>query len=188
MRVRFFAFAAGLHALGIFSMLPGQKAIVRGQGQETLAWAPVPNTPTGWTLPTKPIWKLKDILAEHSGQPNWTQTVVSDNLLHADYISMAPGGKTPRRFHPDNVTWMDRPGYGQIRFTIEGQEPFLASKGWLVQVPIAIFTVWKPWRQTVASSRGDGCERDNDVSRGRNSDTHSRNELHQGQYAKRSKG
>jgi mannose-6-phosphate isomerase-like protein (cupin superfamily) len=133
MRVRFFAFAA-VAALGIFSMLPGQKAIVRGQGQETLAWAPVPNTPTGWTAPNKPIWKLKDILAEHSGQPNWTQTVVSDNLLHADYISMAPGGKTPRRFHPDNVTWWIVQD-GQIRFTIEGQEPFLASKGWLVQVP-----------------------------------------------------
>ena len=34
MRVRFFAFAA-VAALGVFSMLPGQKAIVRGQGQET---------------------------------------------------------------------------------------------------------------------------------------------------------
>ena len=69
MRVRFFAFAA-VAALGVFSMLPGQKAIVRGQGQETLAWAPVPNTPTGWIAPNKLIWKLKDILSEHSGQSN----------------------------------------------------------------------------------------------------------------------
>jgi mannose-6-phosphate isomerase-like protein (cupin superfamily) len=121
-------------ALGIFSMLPGQRAVVKGQGQETLAWAPVPNTPTGWAAPNKPIWKLKDLLADHKGQASWTQTVVSDNLLHADYISMAPGEKTPRRFHPDNPEWWIVQD-GQIRFTIEGQEPFVASKGWLVQVP-----------------------------------------------------
>ena len=133
MRVRHIPFVA-VAALGILSMLPGQKAVVHGQGQETLAWAPVPNTPTGWTAPNKPIWKLKDILADHQGQSNWTQTVVSDNLLHADYISMAPAAKTTRRFHPDNPTWWIVQD-GQIRFSIEGQEPFVASKGWLVQVP-----------------------------------------------------
>ena len=65
---------------------------------------------------------------------NWTQTVVSDSLLHADYISMAPGAKTPRRFHPDTREWWIVQD-GQIRFNIEGQEPFIASKGYLVQVP-----------------------------------------------------
>jgi mannose-6-phosphate isomerase-like protein (cupin superfamily) len=132
--LRYFAFTA-VSALGIFSMLPGQKAVVKGQGQaETLAWAPVPNTPTGWTAPNKPIWKLKDLLADHKGQASWTQTVVSDSLLHADYISMAPGEKTPRRFHPDNPVWWIVQD-GQIRFTIEGQEPIVASKGGMIQVP-----------------------------------------------------
>jgi quercetin dioxygenase-like cupin family protein len=59
---------------------------------------------------------------------------VDDNLFHGEYISMAPGAKTPRRFHQDNrAFWIVQDG--QIRFTIEGQEPFVATKGFLVQVP-----------------------------------------------------
>ena len=47
---------------------------------------------------------------------------------------MAPGAKTPRRFHQDNrAFWIVQDG--QIRFTIEGQEPFVATRGFLVQVP-----------------------------------------------------
>src|SRR5712671_6233405 len=132
--LRYFAFTA-VAALGLLSLLPGQRAVIHGQGQqETLAWAPVPNTPTGWKAPNKPIWKLTQLLADHKGQANWTQTVVSDELLHADYISLAPGAKTPRQFHPDNPVWWIVQD-GQMRVTIEGQEPFVASKGWMVQVP-----------------------------------------------------
>ena len=36
---------------------------------------------------------------------------------------------------------------GQIRFHIQGQEPFVASKGWLVQVPYR--NVY--WMETVGS-------------------------------------
>jgi len=59
--------------------------------------------------------------------------VVSDNLLHADYISMASGAKRPR----DSIRTIQCGGLFRMadRFTIEGQEPFVASKGWLVQVP-----------------------------------------------------
>jgi mannose-6-phosphate isomerase-like protein (cupin superfamily) len=105
-----------------------------GQQASITAWAPKPVKPTGWAAPNKPIWKLADVLREHKGQQNWTQTVVSDDYLHADYISMAPGSKTPRRFHPDTREWWVIQD-GQIRFTIEGQESFVASKGYLVQVP-----------------------------------------------------
>jgi mannose-6-phosphate isomerase-like protein (cupin superfamily) len=104
------------------------------QQDSRFAWAPVPAKPATWTAPNRPLWKLADLLAQHKGQPNWAQTVVSDSLLHADYISMAPGAKTPRRFHPDTREWWIVQD-GQIRFTIEGQEPFVASKGYLVQVP-----------------------------------------------------
>ncbi len=145
-------------------MLPSQEAVVKGQGQaETLAWAPIPNTPTGWTAPNKPIWKLKDLLADHKGQASWTQTVVSDNLLHADYISMAPGEKTPRRFHPDNPVWWIVQD-GQIRFTIEGQEPFVASKGWLVQVPYRKHLQHGDrWHDSIAASGSDCRQRDDNV-------------------------
>lgn len=121
--------------LGVCSALPGQQSSVRGQGpRDTLAWAPVPTQPAAWVAPNKPHWKLAELLAKHKGRPEWTETVVSDSTLHADYISMAPGTKTPRRFHPDTRVWWIVQD-GQIRFTIEGQEPFVASKGFLVQVP-----------------------------------------------------
>ena len=72
--------------------------------------------------------------AKHAGEQNWTETIVDDNLFRGQYISLAPGAKTPRRFHQDNRAWWIVED-GQIRFTIEGQEPFIASKGFLVQLP-----------------------------------------------------
>lgn len=105
------------------------------QGQSRmLVWAPLPVEPNEWIAPNKPLTRLSELRSKHAGELNWTETVVSDNLFHADYISMAPGAKTPRRFHPDNRAWWIVQD-GQIRFTIEGQEPFVASKGFLVQVP-----------------------------------------------------
>jgi mannose-6-phosphate isomerase-like protein (cupin superfamily) len=106
---------------------------LRGQSQ-MLVWAPLPVTPNPWVAPNKPIVRLPELRAKHAKEPSWTETVVSDNLFHADYISMAPGGKTPRRFHQDNRAWWIVQD-GQIRFTIEGQEPFIATKGFMVQVP-----------------------------------------------------
>ncbi len=114
-------------AFGLVATLPAQQP-------ETLAWAPQPVQPSTWEAPNKPIWRLPELLAKHKGEQNWTETVVSDVTLHADYISMAPGTKTPRMFHPDNRAWWIIQD-GQIRFNIEGQEPFIASKGFMVQVP-----------------------------------------------------
>ncbi|MSU64960.1 MAG: cupin domain-containing protein [Opitutus sp.] len=109
--------------------------LLPGQGQnQMLVWAPMPVQPNAWIAPNKPLTRLAELRAKHASEPNWTETVVSDNLFHADYISLAPGGQTPRRFHPDNRAWWIVQD-GQIRFTIEGQEPFVASKGFLVQVP-----------------------------------------------------
>jgi quercetin dioxygenase-like cupin family protein len=101
---------------------------------ETLAWAPVPTSLAGWVAPNKPIWKLSELLAAHKGQAAWSETVVSDASLRAEYIQMAPGTKTPRQFHPDTRAWWIVQD-GQIRFSIEGQEPFVATKGYMVQVP-----------------------------------------------------
>ena len=106
---------------------------LNGQSQ-MLVWAPVPVQPNEWIAPNKPVIRLSELRSKHTGQQNWTETVVDDNLFRADYISMAPGAKTPRRFHQDNRAWWMVQD-GQIRFTIEGQEPFVASKGFLVQVP-----------------------------------------------------
>lgn len=101
-------------------------------------WAPKTKKLLGWNAPNKPHWKLTDILAAHKGKASWTQTVVSDEHLHGDYIQMAANEKTRRRMHPDTRAWWVVQD-GQIRFTIDGQEPFVASKGYLVQVPYRTF-------------------------------------------------
>lgn len=119
--------ALGVVSVGVFSKLHAQQP-------STLAWAPMPVQAATWVAPNKPIWKLSELLDRHKGQQNWSETVVSDRLLHADYISMAAGTKTPRQFHPDTRAWWIVQA-GQIRFNIEGQESFIASKGYLVQVP-----------------------------------------------------
>jgi mannose-6-phosphate isomerase-like protein (cupin superfamily) len=52
----------------------------------------------------------------------------------AKYISMAPGESTGMRMHADTrVSWIVQDG--QMRVTIQGQEPFIASQGYMVQVP-----------------------------------------------------
>jgi mannose-6-phosphate isomerase-like protein (cupin superfamily) len=104
------------------------------QRGETLVWAPKLVKANAWVAPNKPHWKLPELLTAHKGAASWKETVVSDNLLQADYIQMAPGTKTPRQFRPDNRVWWIIQD-GQVRFTIQGQEPFVASKGFLVQVP-----------------------------------------------------
>jgi mannose-6-phosphate isomerase-like protein (cupin superfamily) len=119
--------------VGTFLILLAWPATLRAQGQLEV-WAPMPVQPEGWVPPNKPLTKVSELCAKHAGEKNWTETVVSDKLFHADYISMALGAKTARRFHPDNRAWWIIQD-GQIRFTIEGQEPFVASKGFLVQVP-----------------------------------------------------
>jgi mannose-6-phosphate isomerase-like protein (cupin superfamily) len=101
---------------------------------ESLVWAPVPSTPNAWIAPNRPHTKLADVLATHKGQASWRQPIVRDTLLGGDYVQMAPGTKTPRQFQPDNPIWWIVQS-GEVRFTIEGQEPFVAGKGFLVQVP-----------------------------------------------------
>ena len=143
--------------LGVFLALSGRQAELQGRqrgdgagrgqgggaGQGRMdVWAPMPVKPNPFVPPNKPLTKLSDLLAKHKSEQNWTETVVSDHLFHGDYIAMGPGAKTPRRFHQDNrAFWIVQDG--QIRFTIEGQEPFVASKGFLVQVPNASSTAWK---------------------------------------------
>lgn len=97
-------------------------------------WAPKPVAPEGWKSPNKPVWRLSEILIAHQGQKHWSQAIVRDKDYAADYIQMAPGEKTRPLMYADDRTFFVVWG-GQIRFTIQGQQPFVASKGFLVQVP-----------------------------------------------------
>jgi mannose-6-phosphate isomerase-like protein (cupin superfamily) len=101
------------------------------------AWAPQPVKLAPFKAPNRLLWKLSDILAGHKGQKDWAQTVVLTRDYIGQYVQMAPGEKTKPLFYADDrVFWVVESG--QIRFSIEGQEPFVASKGFLVQVPYRV--------------------------------------------------
>ena len=100
-----------------------------------MSWAPKPKTPPPYTAPNKPVTRLAEVLKKHAGQQSWTEDVVKTDRYHAQWISMAPGEKTKTMFWADDRTVWVVWG-GQIKFTIQGQEPFIATKGFLVQVPL----------------------------------------------------
>jgi mannose-6-phosphate isomerase-like protein (cupin superfamily) len=91
-------------------------------------------TPPGWTGVHKPHTRLADVLAAHNGQADWAQTIVDDESLNAQWISMGPGRKTPRRMNGDTREWWIVQA-GTLRFTVDGREPVVATKGVMVQVP-----------------------------------------------------
>ena len=105
-----------------------------GQRGGQASWAPKPVEPTKYVAPHKPHTKLSEIKSEFAGKKEWRRVVVDDEHLHAEYIYSPAGAKVSPRFHPDTREWwvvME----GQIRFEIEGQEPFVATRRSMVQVP-----------------------------------------------------
>src|SRR5215471_19167284 len=65
------------------------------------AWAPKPVELPPYVGVNRSHWKLAELLAAHRNDKDWSQTLVEDRHLVASYVSMAAGGHTPRRFHPD---------------------------------------------------------------------------------------
>ena len=121
--------------VSLFLFAVATATVGQNRPQEEPSWAPKPVEPTKWVPPNKPHTKLSEVRAKHKGKDDWREVAVSDDHLHAEYVSMAAGGKVSRRFHPDTREWwvvMD----GQIRFEIETQEPFVATKGSMIQVPM----------------------------------------------------
>jgi mannose-6-phosphate isomerase-like protein (cupin superfamily) len=90
--------------------------------------------PGGWTGMHRPHTRLGDVLARHEGETDWTETVVDDESLFAQWISMGPRQKTPRRMNGDTREWWNVKS-GTLKFTVEGREPVVAEKGVMVQVP-----------------------------------------------------
>jgi mannose-6-phosphate isomerase-like protein (cupin superfamily) len=108
--------------------------ILSSAASAQLLWAP--KAPPGkYTGPHKPITRFKELKAQHAGQKAWRQVIVDDELLHSEWVQLAPGAKTPRVLHPDTRSWWVI-HEGKVKFNIETQEPFVASKGSMVQVPM----------------------------------------------------
>jgi mannose-6-phosphate isomerase-like protein (cupin superfamily) len=106
-------------------------------------WSPKPTALPPYVAPNKPIWRIKDILASHRGQADWVEPIVRNKDQDADYISMGPGKKTKPMFYSDNrmIFFVYD---GSIKVTIDGvaQEPFVATKGFMVNVPFRhVFTL-----------------------------------------------
>lgn len=125
-----------LAASAITSMLAIGSAFAQRVPPMT-AWSPQPEKLAPFKAPNKLYQSLSSVLAKHKGQKNWSQTMIQDRDYIGEYIQMAPGEKTKTQFWADDrIFWVVQSG--AIRFTIEGQEPFVATKGFLVQVPYRI--------------------------------------------------
>lgn len=111
----------------------GLTVVAAQQPPATMVWAPKPAALPEYVAPQKPHVKLADLRARHKQDADWRELIVDDGNSRGEYIQSAPGSKVATRFHPDTREWwavMD----GQIRFEIEGQQPFVATRGSVVQV------------------------------------------------------
>jgi quercetin dioxygenase-like cupin family protein len=100
----------------------------------TSAWAPKPAKTAGYTGIQRPWIKLDDLKARHKGESQWRELLVDDGRLMAEYFYAPPGARKIRTFHPDTREWF-AVVEGEIRVEIEGQEPFVAKRGSLVNIP-----------------------------------------------------
>jgi mannose-6-phosphate isomerase-like protein (cupin superfamily) len=100
-------------------------------------WVPKKTPVQAYVAPNKAWWKLSDVLALHKGQATWSQPIVRNKDLMADWHQLAPGGKTTPVMSADNrvamIVWS-----GQVRVSIKGQEPFVASKGFEINIPLRL--------------------------------------------------
>ena len=125
--------------VGVCVLLLGSIWVASSQQRRPQRRAPAgyvykPLRPFGWTSPMRPFTRLADVKAQHRGEKEWSELVVKDEHLWSRYIQSAPGSKVSPRFHPDTREWWAILE-GQIRFNIEGQEPFVARRRSMVQVP-----------------------------------------------------
>jgi hypothetical protein len=88
---------------------------------------------SAYPAPLRPLWKLADLKKMHAGQNTWSQPVVLDDEQEATYNSGAPGTKVTTRMHPQSATVFMIMA-GQVRFTVEGQEPVLTKRGSIVNI------------------------------------------------------
>ena len=129
--------------VGLVLAMSGPPVAVQGQEAQIEVWTPLPVKPNPFVPPHKAWTKVSEVVAKHKGQQNWSELIVDDNLFHGEYISMAPGAKTPRRFHQDNrAFWIVQDG--QIRFTIEGRSRLLRPRASSCRCRSGWCTAWRP--------------------------------------------
>ena len=105
----------------------------REDGPPRIVWAAQKAPETPYIGPNKPVWHIADILRAHHGKQSWDQSVLLTPDFDGHYISMAPGEKTKCMFYADDRAfgWVYS---GQVKVTIDGQEPKFLPKGWAFNV------------------------------------------------------
>ncbi len=105
----------------------------REDGPPRIVWAGRKTPETPYTRPNKPIWRIADILKAHRGKQSWDQPVLLNRDFDGHYISMAPGEKSKCMFFADDRAfgWIYS---GQVKVTIDGQEPKVLTPGWAFNV------------------------------------------------------
>ena len=102
-------------------------------GPTRLVWAAHKDPETPYKAPNKPIWHIADVLTSHNGLARWEQRVLLTRDFDGRYVQMAPGDKSKCMFWADDRAW----GWvysGQVKVTIDGQEPKVLPKGWVFNV------------------------------------------------------
>jgi quercetin dioxygenase-like cupin family protein len=107
---------------------------LQAQAVPTTVWAPKPVQTPSYPPGHRPWVKLTDLMARHKADANWREVIVDDGRLTGEYVFAAPGSKAGRRFHPDTREWFAVVS-GEVRVDIEGQAPFTATRGSLVNIP-----------------------------------------------------
>jgi len=120
-------------AIALVASIAATVTLFAGQSTPLVMLSPKAASP-GWTGVHRPHTKLHDVLARHAHESDWAETIVDDESLNAQWISMGPGHKTPRRMNGDTREWWIVQS-GTLRFIVDGREPVVATKGVMVQVP-----------------------------------------------------
>ena len=121
-----------LVAVGAPPLLVAQSGQTGRGGASEMWW--VSKTKGGvYNPPMRPIWKLSDLKQMHAGQNNWQEQIIRDPEQDATYNSAAPGSHFAARLHPDTPTVFVVIA-GEVRFTVEGQQPVTASRGSIVNI------------------------------------------------------
>ncbi|MGK6323398.1 cupin domain-containing protein [Sphingomonas sp. DT-51] len=100
-------------------------------------WVPKKTPYAAYDAPNRPWWKLADVLALHKGATDWSQPIVRNRDIVADWHQQAPGKRTTEVAYSDNRTAIIVWG-GQLRVAIAGQPPFVAGKGFEIDVPLRV--------------------------------------------------
>lgn len=129
--------AAILSALLISQTAAAQAPSAPDRPAPLVAWTPKKAPPRPWTEPNRAWWKLDEVRALHTGEASWTQPVIRNKDLVADWHQLAPGGRTRTLAYSDNrtaiIVWE-----GELRVSMEGYEPFTARKGFEINVPLRV--------------------------------------------------